>query len=83
MRRMATKLFLPRLFLSSFLPQEKVAEFARLTPEQLLKETQKGAGPRRMSDWHADLIRYSASMKDVEEVRPEELELTPASLYML
>ncbi|KAG1838215.1 hypothetical protein DFJ58DRAFT_733959 [Suillus subalutaceus] len=35
--------------LCSFLPQDKVSEFARMTPQQLLKETQRPAGVVNLS----------------------------------
>jgi structural maintenance of chromosomes protein 5 len=40
---------------SSFLPQDKVSEFAQMSPQQLLKETQRAAGNERLSEWHRKL----------------------------
>ncbi|KZT37531.1 P-loop containing nucleoside triphosphate hydrolase protein [Sistotremastrum suecicum HHB10207 ss-3] len=42
--------------LCSFLPQDKVSEFARMTPQQLLKETQNVAGDPHLTEWHQTLI---------------------------
>ncbi|KAJ3780522.1 hypothetical protein GGU10DRAFT_391209 [Lentinula aff. detonsa] len=42
--------------LCSFLPQDKVSEFAMMTPQQLLKETQKAAGDTNLTRWHETLI---------------------------
>ena len=39
-----------------FLPQDKVVEFARLSPVELLKETQKAIGDSRLFDLHKQLI---------------------------
>ncbi|KAI5121182.1 hypothetical protein M0805_005983 [Coniferiporia weirii] len=42
--------------LCSFLPQDKVAEFAQMSPQQLLRATQKAAGDERLIGWHDYLI---------------------------
>lgn len=39
-----------------FLPQDKVVEFARLSPTELLRETQKAIGDSRLADLHKELI---------------------------
>lgn len=41
--------------LCSFLPQDRVVEFAGLSPVQLLEQTQQAAGSADMQEWHADL----------------------------
>ncbi|CZT05662.1 related to structural maintenance of chromosome protein (SMC) [Rhynchosporium agropyri] len=41
--------------LCQFLPQEKVAEFAALSPIDLLRETQRAAAPPQMLEWHESL----------------------------
>ncbi|KAK0563559.1 Structural maintenance of chromosomes protein 5 [Tilletia horrida] len=43
--------------LCSFLPQDKVADFARMTPPQLLKEVQKAAGETGLIESHEELTR--------------------------
>ncbi|KAF9076995.1 P-loop containing nucleoside triphosphate hydrolase protein [Rhodocollybia butyracea] len=42
--------------LCSFLPQDKVSQFAMMSPQQLLKETQKAAGDTNLTSWHESLI---------------------------
>ncbi|KAF8551716.1 hypothetical protein OG21DRAFT_245574 [Imleria badia] len=42
--------------LCSFLPQDKVSEFAQMTPQQLLRETQRAAGDSNLTNWHDTLI---------------------------
>ena len=39
-----------------FLPQDKVVEFARLSPVELLRETQKAIGDSRLADLHKKLM---------------------------
>ncbi|CAK4033817.1 Structural maintenance of chromosomes 5 [Lecanosticta acicola] len=41
--------------LCQFLPQDRVVEFAALSPVDLLKETQRAAAPEHMSQWHDEL----------------------------
>lgn len=41
--------------LCQFLPQDRVVEFAQLSPTELLEETQKAAAPKEMQEWHKDL----------------------------
>ncbi|KAH8662344.1 structural maintenance of chromosome complex subunit SmcA [Xylariales sp. PMI_506] len=53
--------------LCQFLPQEKVAEFAALTPVQLLHETLRAAAPPDMLDWQAQLKDYYKELKGVKE----------------
>ncbi|GBC01516.1 hypothetical protein RclHR1_04210002 [Rhizophagus clarus] len=43
--------------LCQFLPQDKVCEFAQLSPPELLVQTQKAVGEKEMSEWHERLIR--------------------------
>jgi structural maintenance of chromosomes protein 5 len=54
--------------LCSFLPQDRVNEFAKLKPEELLIETQKVAGHKDLNLWHGELIALGAELKDVKEV---------------
>ncbi|KAA6420293.1 MAG: structural maintenance of chromosomes 5 [Trebouxia sp. A1-2] len=42
--------------LCQFLPQDKVVEFAKLSPVELLRETQKAIGDSRLADLHKELI---------------------------
>lgn len=57
--------------LCQFLPQDRVAEFATLSPVRLLEETQRAAAPEQMSHWHASLIDLGKIRKDqlVEQQR--------------
>lgn len=43
--------------LCQFLPQDRVVEFAQLTPIELLESTQKAAAPDHMTEWHNELKR--------------------------
>lgn len=44
--------------LCAFLPQDRVADFAAMTPSKLLQDTQHAAGHAQLSEWHAQLIDY-------------------------
>ncbi|KAK7696074.1 hypothetical protein QCA50_000716 [Cerrena zonata] len=52
--------------LCSFLPQDKVAEFARMSPQQLLKETQRAAGNENLTAWHDTLITAGKELKALQ-----------------
>ena len=54
--------------LCSFLPQDRVNEFAKLKPEELLVETQKVAGHKSLNEWHSELITFGAELRDIKEV---------------
>lgn len=56
------------IFRSSFLPQDKVAEFARMSPQQLLRETQRAAGDEKLTAWHDTLIEAGHDLKAIQEV---------------
>ncbi|KAI5476483.1 hypothetical protein MNV49_007730 [Pseudohyphozyma bogoriensis] len=51
--------------LCTFLPQDRVASFAQLSSPDLLKETQKAAGDRRLSNWQETLIKEHKNEKDL------------------
>ncbi|KAH9884871.1 hypothetical protein F4778DRAFT_762024 [Xylariomycetidae sp. FL2044] len=53
--------------LCQFLPQDKVAEFAGLTPIQLLHETLRAAAPEEMIGWQTQLIDLHKDHKKVKE----------------
>lgn len=53
---------------SSFLPQDKVSEFAQMTPQQLLRETQRAAGDTNLTKWHDTLITSGKDLKTIQEV---------------
>jgi chromosome segregation ATPase len=54
--------------LCSFLPQDKVSEFAHMSPQQLLRETQRAAGDPRLTNWHDTLITAGKEMAQLGEV---------------
>ncbi|TBU28691.1 P-loop containing nucleoside triphosphate hydrolase protein, partial [Dichomitus squalens] len=54
--------------LCAFLPQDRVAEFARMTPQQLLRETQRAAGNPNLTAWHDTLIESGKSLKNIQDV---------------
>ena len=49
--------------LCQFLPQDRVVEFAAMTPVQLLEQTQKAVGTDQMVEWHAALASLSKVKK--------------------
>ena len=54
---------------SSFLPQDKVAEFAKMNPQELLKATQEAAGHEKLLVWHQDLIKFGNEVRELSSVR--------------
>ncbi|XP_067017127.1 structural maintenance of chromosomes protein 5-like [Acropora muricata] len=52
--------------LCQFLPQDKVAEFAKMTQQQLLEATEKAVGPPDMFDVHQKLIDLRKHEKELE-----------------
>lgn len=52
--------------LTQFLPQDRVCEFAKLTPIQLLEETEKAVGDPRLPVLHRALIAKSQEIKKFE-----------------
>lgn len=56
--------------LCQFLPQDRVVEFARLSPEQLLLETEKAIGNAELFDMHEELVKKKKNIEGLErEVR--------------
>ncbi|KAK2804931.1 hypothetical protein FQN50_006441 [Emmonsiellopsis sp. PD_5] len=49
--------------LCQFLPQDKVAEFAALSPIELLHSTQRAAAPPEMIEWHENLKTLRTEQK--------------------
>ncbi|PFH50400.1 hypothetical protein AMATHDRAFT_61100 [Amanita thiersii Skay4041] len=60
--------------LCSFLPQDRVSEFAAMSPQQLLRETQRAAGDERLTQWHDTLISAGRELRVVQEAMKEEQE---------
>lgn len=52
--------------LCQFLPQDKVSEFAALSPIELLHSTQRAAAGPEMLEWHESLKTFRAEQKQVE-----------------
>ncbi|GMK53640.1 hypothetical protein CspeluHIS016_0102260 [Cutaneotrichosporon spelunceum] len=52
--------------LCSFLPQDKVADFAKMNPVTVLKETMRAAGDPNLSQWHEDLVANGKAAREVE-----------------
>ncbi|WVO23728.1 uncharacterized protein IAS62_005084 [Cryptococcus decagattii] len=52
--------------LCSFLPQDKVAEFAKMAPVTVLKETMRAAGDPRLTKWHEKLVDKGKRLKELE-----------------
>ncbi|RWR76688.1 structural maintenance of chromosomes protein 5 isoform X1 [Cinnamomum micranthum f. kanehirae] len=52
--------------LTQFLPQDRVCEFAKLTPIQLLEETEKAVGNAELPVQHSALIDKSRELKKLE-----------------
>jgi chromosome segregation ATPase len=52
--------------LCQFLPQDKVSEFAALSPVELLQQTQRAAAPEEMLEMHEDLKKYRKDQKGLE-----------------
>lgn len=52
--------------LCQFLPQDKVVEFAAMTPVELLRSTQRAVASQEMIDMHEDLKDLRRKQKDVQ-----------------
>ncbi|KAK0188724.1 P-loop containing nucleoside triphosphate hydrolase protein [Armillaria mellea] len=59
--------------LCTFLPQDKVSEFAAMSPQDLLKETQRAAGDQNLTAWHKTLIEAGADQKKISDLIKSEL----------
>ncbi|CAG8597007.1 13762_t:CDS:10, partial [Acaulospora morrowiae] len=49
--------------LCQFLPQDKVSEFAQMTPPELLVQTQRAVGEKELITWHERLIKLREEEK--------------------
>ena len=52
--------------LCQFLPQDKVVEFAGMTPVQLLQSTQRAVAPQEMVDMHEELKDFRGKQKALQ-----------------
>ena len=53
--------------LCQFLPQDKVVEFAAMTPVEMLRSTQRAVAPQEMLDMHEELKQLRKKQKVTEE----------------
>ncbi|KAF2135799.1 uncharacterized protein K452DRAFT_322848 [Aplosporella prunicola CBS 121167] len=60
--------------LCQFLPQDRVVEFAALSPIQLLEHTQRAAAPEQMNEWHAQLKQMRSDQKQKQATTAAERE---------
>ncbi|CAD6444506.1 af7315f0-ec30-42a7-8ece-5fccc6a70508 [Sclerotinia trifoliorum] len=65
--------------LCQFLPQDKVSEFAALTPVELLHHTQRAVAAQEMLDWHDEL----KNLRKEEKSRQMQLDLDKEQLANL
>jgi len=56
-----------RLTISCFLAQDRVAEFAKMSPPLTLKETMRAAGDPRLTEWHQKLVTRGIEKKALDE----------------
>lgn len=61
--------------LCQFLPQDKVCEFAALTPVELLHSTQQAAAPEYMLEWHDHLKQLRTEQKRVQSQQESDKEI--------
>lgn len=52
--------------LCQFLPQDKVVEFAAMTPIELLRSTQRAVAPQEMLDMHDELKEHRQKQKTIQ-----------------
>lgn len=58
--------------LCQFLPQDRVVEFAKMEPEDRLRETQRAAAPKHMVEWHDQLKVLRAEEKALSTKQSNE-----------
>lgn len=58
--------------LCQFLPQDRVADFAKMDPQNLLLETQRAAGGLDMLHAHQQLIELGRFFRDLKSVKDDE-----------
>ncbi|KAI9841244.1 MAG: Structural maintenance of chromosomes protein 5 [Sclerophora amabilis] len=60
--------------LCQFLPQDKVCEFAALSPVELLRSTQRAAAPEYMIEWHDNLktLRSGQKQQQIQQATDKE-----------
>ncbi|MCJ1403788.1 Structural maintenance of chromosomes protein 5 [Xylographa trunciseda] len=60
--------------LCQFLPQDKVVEFAAMTPVELLWSTQRAVAPQEMLDWHKELKSLRINQRAVQAQNLQDVE---------
>lgn len=60
--------------LCQFLPQDKVVEFAAMTPVELLRSTQRAVAPQEMIDLHEDLKKLRADQRKVQAENASDMD---------
>ncbi|MCJ1390320.1 Structural maintenance of chromosomes protein 5 [Xylographa bjoerkii] len=60
--------------LCQFLPQDKVVEFAAMTPVELLWSTQRAVAPQEMLDWHKELKLLRTNQRIVQAQNLQDVE---------
>ena len=60
--------------LCQFLPQDKVVEFAAMTPVELLRSTQRAVASQEMLDWHELLKDLRSKERDVQAQNASDIE---------
>ena len=60
--------------LCQFLPQDKVVEFAAMTPVELLRSTQRAVASQEMLDWHELLKDLRSKQRDVQAQNASNIE---------
>ncbi|KAF8967457.1 P-loop containing nucleoside triphosphate hydrolase protein [Flammula alnicola] len=58
--------------LCSFLPQDRVSEFAAMSSQELLRETQRAAGDENLTKWHDTLISAGKDLKTIQQTIKNE-----------
>jgi structural maintenance of chromosomes protein 5 len=66
--------------LCQFLPQDRVVEFARMSPVQLLEETERAVGTKELCDWHEKLKVLGKEAQN-QQTEIESTEARLASLH--
>jgi chromosome segregation ATPase len=60
--------------LCQFLPQDKVVEFAAMTPVELLKSTQRAVASEEMLEWHEELKKLRHEQRTTQAQKVHEAE---------
>ena len=60
--------------LCQFLPQDKVVEFAAMTPVELLRSTQRAVASQEMLDWHESLKDLRSQQRTIEASKASDTE---------